>query len=562
MLVVGAPAFLPTNISASSGAPPYTFTAVGLPAGVSAVATSSGLSLIGSPTGVATSKTFTYTSSVLQGTQSGGPGLPGYTVVPPTPWDIVTLPADIDPAGQLVTAQLNFSGVDIYGEATVIVVIGSLSFTGYPVATPKGTSGPGYIYALMSSGTFLAFPGAVLQTSLQAHPFTKHADTVQAAVFTLSFAYAPVASPVVFSVTDSRNATASLPACPISVVVASPPPPIASPSPPSPIASSPPPPSPTSPDPAPPSSSPPTPLPPSPPPVLYDMVFTCAINSPCTFQWTAPPGVTSVSAVAIGGGGGVVNPGPYNGQLPQTGPSSPGQGSFFINSSFVYGGGGPANADLSKFSPSDAASFVGDGGGRGGLPNTNFSGSVGGGGAGGYSGAGGAGAGGTSSVSPSSTAGVGCGGGGGGASSMTTIHGAIAFGAGGGGVGLYGTTGSGGGGAAGAGGGGGGGGCGGAAGGGSSGSTNGFGGLYGGGGGNAWDYLAAGGGALGWKNNIIVAPGASYAVSVGHGGAGGAQGIGSGGNGAVRIVWGNAPGGLFFPSAAGPPTAVYSPPPP
>lgn len=167
---------------------------------------------------------------------------------------------------------------------------------------------------------------------------------------------------------------------------------------------------------------------------------TCAtFTTAGTFTWVAPAGVTSVSAVAIGGGangmecsstrsgggGGLgyknnISVTPGTSYTVQVGNIS-GNDSFFINTSTVKGG----------FARIAGGTFTGDGGGNGGSGRS--SGSAGGGGAGGYSGNGGDGA-------SSGAGGAGAGGGGGGGSN------AGSGGGGGGGVSIYGqgTSGAGG----------------------------------------------------------------------------------------------------------------------
>jgi hypothetical protein len=175
--------------------------------------------------------------------------------------------------------------------------------------------------------------------------------------------------------------------------------------------------------------------------------------SPGTYSWTAPAGVTSVSAVCVGGGcagygtncggggGGlgwkndiavtpgnsytvVVGAGGY--MASGTSGKDPGESSYFIDTSAVRGGGGNIIG----------GSFTGDGGGNGGsagCATAQYYGGYGG-GAGGYTGNGGTGGNGPGSA--------GSGGGGGG--------GAEGAGSGaGGGVGLYGQGANGAGGAAG-----------------------------------------------------------------------------------------------------------------
>jgi hypothetical protein len=191
--------------------------------------------------------------------------------------------------------------------------------------------------------------------------------------------------------------------------------------------------------------------------------ITCAIYTTIgTYSWVAPAGVTSVAAVAIGGGGGgwfncpnltsggggglgyrnniSVTPGTsYTVVVGGTGnfDSNGGQSSF-ICSAIVAGNGG--------LKGSSGGTFVGAGGGNGGAgasvsnPTGTGSGSFGsvsGGGAGGYSGAGGAGAA-SSGAGAAGTAGSGGGGGGGFAIAAACISGTC-FGPGaGGGTGLFG----------------------------------------------------------------------------------------------------------------------------
>lgn len=269
-----------------------------------------------------------------------------------------------------------------------------------------------------------------------------------------------------------------------------------------------------------------------------------------SYTWTVPSGVTSISVVAVGGGGS---------SYPQSYEN--GAQSYFNSTGVVFGnGGGTSNAP--------GGSYGGDGGGTGGGTRTPYGG---GGGAGGYSGTGGTGA---IYTAQDATAGNGGGGGGGG-----TFVGCDNAG-GGGGVGLYGQGSNGAAGDAGPygrGGGGGGGSSGGAGGWGgsgngggpgngavtngsagqqigsvranssggnttSSGNGGGGGGQYGGGGGSGAGCFPAGsGGGLGYKNNIAVSPGQTYTVVVGYGGAansGNAAGNGGGGGcGGVRIIW-------------------------
>jgi hypothetical protein len=188
-------------------------------------------------------------------------------------------------------------------------------------------------------------------------------------------------------------------------------------------------------------------------------------NTPGTYSWTAPAGVTSVSAVAVGaGGGGSV--GDYMGQdfssqgFSKAGgggglgwknniPVVPGQtytvvvgqgggyagngtNSYFINLTTVVGFAGLANGT--------GGAYIGDGGGYGGL------GRGGGGGAGGYTGNGGNGETNWNYPTSSNDATDGAGGGGGGGTCSAGLDPAVnaQAGGGGGGVGLdgQGTNGS------------------------------------------------------------------------------------------------------------------------
>jgi hypothetical protein len=175
--------------------------------------------------------------------------------------------------------------------------------------------------------------------------------------------------------------------------------------------------------------------------------------NPGTYDWTAPPGVESVSAVAVGGGGGggqsssgeggggggglgwtnniPVTPGnTYTvvvgaGGISQGNTGTDGGDSYFIDMSTVVGRGGQGAPSAS--SGGSGGGFVGQGGGNGGFASSASTDSSGGGGGGGYTGNGGFGG----ANEQSGGAGQG-GGGGGGASSESTPFG------GGGGVGIYG----------------------------------------------------------------------------------------------------------------------------
>jgi len=271
--------------------------------------------------------------------------------------------------------------------------------------------------------------------------------------------------------------------------------------------------------------------------IRNQIVGGCAIYyNPGTYTWTAPPCVTSISVVAIGGGGG--------GSAGCSGLAAGGDGgeSYFCNptaciSHPVIGYGGNGGQSVGGKAP---ATYVGNGGGMGGVPCGACC-SMGGGGAGGYTGPGGQG---TSNFSQTSTPGSGGGGGGGGGVFCNT-------GGGGGGVGILGQgangqaglavhfccsrvgTGGGGGSTDAF--------CGGSNGQDVCGTNGGFGGTFGGGGGSYDYFCGGGGGALGWINNYPVNPGCSYTIQVGAGGSGGntlGGGLGgNGGGGAVRIVW-------------------------
>ena len=255
-------------------------------------------------------------------------------------------------------------------------------------------------------------------------------------------------------------------------------------------------------------------------------------TTPGTYSWTAPAFVTSVSVVAVGGGGSGKTAG-------VGGNSTAGGDSYFYNSAIVYANGGAGGAQGASAGGTVSAGTGGSGGAGGTAGSQNNTG--GGGGAGGYGGAGGRGGNNSGSAGLAGTSGAG----GGGASST---GGNATSGAGGGGVGLYGLGCSGAGGAVncstgiGTGGGGGSGGC---AGGdhASLGSkVPGGGGLYGGGGGGYKSGVGCGGdggggagGALAYANNISVTSGTSYTVVVGIGGV--RSPAGSGAGGAVRIIW-------------------------
>lgn len=253
---------------------------------------------------------------------------------------------------------------------------------------------------------------------------------------------------------------------------------------------------------------------------------------PTMYSWVAPKGVTSVSVVAVGAGGGL-----WASVSPV--PTAANASSWFSTSTLVMGGG-VGDRLGAYYRP--GGTYTGDGGGaggRGGIWPGYRANNPAGGGAGGYSGAGGAGACGSASGSCGSNAALNSGGGGGGGNAYSGT-GAACWVDGGGGVGLYGR------GADGAYRGGGG------SGGGNSSSAATYyscGGKYGGGGGaaNLSGSLGGGGGGLGWKNSITVVPDQTYTVQAG------AQGVcgtlNKGAKGAVRIVWPalNPAGNRLFP---------------
>lgn len=272
---------------------------------------------------------------------------------------------------------------------------------------------------------------------------------------------------------------------------------------------------------------------------------------PGTYTWTAPAGVTSVSAVCIGGGGGgrtstssivavsggggglgwksniAVTPGQSYTVVVGAGGAAGGGGnggqSYFIDPTTVAGNGGnggligpPLPATVS------GGSFVGDGGGNGGnsVATGNFALVGGAGGAGGYSGAGGSG-----NNVVNTLGGSGSGGGGGAGGVGSTVSGSPGGCAGaGGGVGLYGqgSNGNGGGGVTGA--------------------SSGWGGRGG---------FGGSGGRNGYLASTSLSSGGLYSATslpmAGNYGGGGSTGGSStaGGTGAVRILWG---AGRAFPS--------------
>jgi len=259
-------------------------------------------------------------------------------------------------------------------------------------------------------------------------------------------------------------------------------------------------------------------------------------TTPGTYSWTAPTGVTSVSVLAVGAGGGGMSAAGGNGPagggggggglgwknsiavipgqtytvvvgaggpaIAYNGTPSTGNGgqSYFISAGTVAGNGG-AGGTPSGGAGGVGGTYVGDGGGQGGQGGTssNNEGTAGGGGgAAGYAGNGGNGA---DSGTGNVTSGTGGGAGGGGSGSVT-----IESSGGGGGVGLFGLGGNG----------------------------------AGGAGTTALPGINGSGGTIGTSGAGTNPNGGAFGG--GGGGSGGSQGstqvAGSGGSGAVRIIWG------------------------
>jgi hypothetical protein len=295
-----------------------------------------------------------------------------------------------------------------------------------------------------------------------------------------------------------------------------------------------------------------------------------------TFNWICPPGVTSISVVAVGGGGGggsstgatvagvgggggglgyknsiTVVPGTTYAVVAGAGGTSTfnaagtaGGDSYFINTSTVKGGGGAGgnvtvNNGVAAGRDSLGGTYTGDGGGNGGKGGGYKSAAAanrhggGGGGAGGYAGAGGDGAIGDilTGAPVSATAGAGGGGGGGGYINIL----AYSTGGAGGGVNLYGQGDSG-----------------------AAGSNSTVSGVYDntGGWGGSYTGISSVSGAGGVNGNPGTANASANQGAIGGaqygGGASGPVASGSGtptsgpgGPGAVRIIWGS---GRSFPS--------------
>lgn len=250
-----------------------------------------------------------------------------------------------------------------------------------------------------------------------------------------------------------------------------------------------------------------------------------------TYSWLAPTGITSVTAVCVGGGGGGntgpnTNPGTrasggggalaWRNGIGVTAGSlytivvgaggtagSAGAASYFASSGTVQGGGGGGGTSGGIGGSGGTVTAPGGGGGAGGAGGGNSSTAKGAGGAGGYSGTGGSGA----------TGGAGAGGGGGGSIASTINDG---WGSpGGGGVNVYGL------------------------------GANGFGGAnppgqpaqtyYRGGGGSGGNDGIDGSQSVWGDGGVggLYGGGGGYGVPTGWGGGGG-----KGGDGAVRIIWG------------------------
>jgi len=258
---------------------------------------------------------------------------------------------------------------------------------------------------------------------------------------------------------------------------------------------------------------------------------------PGTYSWVTPAGVTSVSVVTVGGGGGGTFGNSVNGSC-YAGVA--GGSSYFAATCVVraYGGlpgtsnytggtggtgrSGTGNTAVAFAGGTGGADASARGGGAGGYTGT-------GGGAGRAAGCGGSGAGGAINAVGEKGGGGGVGLFGLGSNGVTGSTGAVCDPSGGGGSG--GTPGR-------------------------QVGTKGYGGVFGGGGGGAVsgsNNSGAGGagGGLAYVNNYTVNAAQSYTVVVGAGGAGDSSGVyvgGTGGNGGVRIVW---PGQIrSFPSTA------------
>lgn len=256
-----------------------------------------------------------------------------------------------------------------------------------------------------------------------------------------------------------------------------------------------------------------------------------------TYSWVAPTGVTSVSVVAVGSGGGgsygnaccycygpnggsgggggglgyknnySVTPGNSYTVVVGAGgtANTAGNCSYFVSTAVLKGGkGGIGTSGGFRGTDAPGGTYTGDGGGNGGTGGkgggSNYTGA--GGGAGGYAGTGGAGA---SATSAGASGSAGSGGGGGGGAKAICAYGL--FGAGGGGVGLLGQ------------------------------------GCSGAGGTNASACTTGGRGGSGGANGSNSNAGSAGTNGGAYGGGGGGRPngysnpVGTGGVGAVRIIW-------------------------
>ena len=213
---VGVPLFLPP-LSATGGVPPYNFSATGLPAGVSAVSSNTELTLTSTPTGAAgTNMTlFMYKSTYLNAS---------HQFQSATSWDVVTMPSDLNPAGQNVSVTLTFSGAspaDLFlpqGEYLLALVNFSSIGTGLSLQFEDDRnnnvpwSAPSF-YLWTQTRNLLALPGDALQSTFEA---VAVGEVINNAVYTLSFTYLAYAS-IYFTVVDSVGSTATYSACPVIV---------------------------------------------------------------------------------------------------------------------------------------------------------------------------------------------------------------------------------------------------------------------------------------------------------------------------------------------------------
>ena len=241
------------------------------------------------------------------------------------------------------------------------------------------------------------------------------------------------------------------------------------------------------------------------PPAGGQAVLNTAGNST---SWTCPAGVTKVSVVCIGAGGGWTD---------STGDTTITFGSVTLTAEGGHTGNG--NNGLGGGASGGDQNWTGGNG-----YSSSFG--AGGGGAAGYSGNGQQGSGGTEFFANTYVAGSGSGAGGGSYTSGQNPGDGVGKIRGGGGVGAMGKGadatdwskgGSGG----------------------SDAQSHNAGEYYGGGGGITGNSgtRTGGGGGLCWKNNIPVVPGTTYNAYIGGGGNGGTD-VGAGGQGVIRIIWG------------------------